>query len=50
MCTPYHSIWFLALVFQKSTIILTSQKAKKNVKKSSLLDYGNFSYITIMGS
>ena len=50
MCTFYYIIQFPALVFQKSTIIPFSQRAKENTKKSGSLNYGGFLYITIMRS
>ena len=37
VCSFYHSIWVSALVFQKSTTLLTSQKVKENTEKSSFM-------------
>ena len=50
MYTPYHFIWFPALVFQRNTIIPTSQRAKENVEKSGPLDHRGILHITIIGS
>jgi len=48
--TFHHIIQIPALVFQRSSNILSSQEIKENVKKSSSIDYENILYITVIGS
>ena len=46
----YTSYYIIALVFQESSNILSSQEIKKNTKKSGPVDYSGILYITIIRS
>ena len=50
VCPFYHSIWVSALIFQRSTTLLNSQKVKENAEKSGFIDYRSVSHLIVMES